>query len=51
MKAVIRPITEDELHAWVDGRLTRENAEAVEIYFAAHPELRDRWSQYAEQRE
>ena len=51
MKAVIRPITEDELHAWVDGWLTRENAEAVEIYFAAHPELRDRWSQYAEQRE
>jgi anti-sigma factor RsiW len=48
---VIRPVEEDDLQAWVDGRLTLEDAEAVETYFAAHPELRERWSQYAEQRE
>jgi anti-sigma factor RsiW len=48
---VARPIEEHDLQAWVDGRLTQEQAEAVEDYFAAHPELRERWSQYAEQRE
>ena len=51
MRAVIRPIEEEDLQAWVDGRLTPEDAEAVETYFAAHPEIRERWSQYAEQRE
>jgi anti-sigma factor RsiW len=51
VRAVIRPIAEDDLQAWVDGRLTPADAEAVEAYFAAHPELRERWSQYAEQRE
>ena len=51
MRAMIRSIEEDDLQPWVDGRLTPEDAEAVEIYFAAHPELRERWSQYAEQRE
>jgi anti-sigma factor RsiW len=48
---VARPIEEHDLQAWVDGRLTQEEAEAVEDYFAAHPELRGQWSQYAEQRE
>jgi anti-sigma factor RsiW len=51
VRAVIRPIEEDDLQAWVDGRLTPENTEAVETYFAAHPEVWERWSQYAEQRE
>ena len=51
MRAVIRPIEEDDLQAWVDGRLTPEDAETVETYFAAHPEVWERWSQYAEQRE
>ena len=51
MRAVIRPVEEDDLQAWVDGRLRPEDAEAVEAYFAAHPELRARWSQFAEQRE
>ena len=51
MRAVRRPVEEDDLQAWVDGRLRPEDAEAVETYFAAHPELRARWSQYAEQRE
>jgi anti-sigma factor RsiW len=51
VRAAARPIEDYELHAWVDGRLTSERAEAVEVYFAAHPELRERWSQYGEQRE
>jgi anti-sigma factor RsiW len=48
---VSRSIEEDDLQAWVDRRLTPADHEAVEAYFAAHPELRARWSQYAEQRE
>ena len=51
MRAVARTIEEDDLQAWVDGRLTQAEAEAVEDYFAAHPDLREQWSQYAEQRE
>ena len=51
MRAVSRPIEEDDLQAWVDGRLTPEDAEAVEAYFAARPEARERWLQYAEQRD
>jgi anti-sigma factor RsiW len=48
---VSRSIEENDLQAWVDGRLTPADHEAVEAYFAAHPESRARWSQYAEQRE
>jgi anti-sigma factor RsiW len=51
VRAVIQPVKEDDLQAWVDGRLTSEDSKAVEIYFVAHPELRKRWSQYAKQRE
>ena len=51
MRAVSRSIEEDDLQAWVDRRLTPKDNEAVEAYFAAHPESRARWSQYAEQRE
>ncbi|HWZ67975.1 MAG TPA: anti-sigma factor [Stellaceae bacterium] len=51
MRAVSRSIEEDDLQAWVDRRLTPKDNEAVEAYFAAHPESRARWSQYAVQRE
>jgi anti-sigma factor RsiW len=51
VRAASRSIEEDDLQAWVDGRLTPADNEAVEAYFAAHPESRARWSQYAEQRE
>jgi anti-sigma factor RsiW len=51
VRAVSRFIEEDDLQAWVDRRLTPKDNEAVEAYFAAHPELRARWSQYAAQRE
>jgi len=32
------PITEDELHAYVDGELPPERREAVEAWLAAHPD-------------
>ena len=51
MRAVIRPIEEDDLQAWVDGRLPPEKTEAVAAHFAAHPELRERFSQYARQKD
>ena len=51
MRAVSRSIEEDDLQAWVDGRLTPAENEAVEAYFAAHPELREQWSHYAKHRE
>ncbi len=44
-------IGEDELPARIDGRLPAERAEAVDRYLAAHPEARQRWSQYAAQRQ
>jgi anti-sigma factor RsiW len=43
-------VEESDLHAWVDGRLTPDREKAIETYFAAHPEVRERWWQYAEQR-
>jgi anti-sigma factor RsiW len=45
------PVEEDDLQARIDGRLSPERAEMVDTYLAAHPEERERWSQYAEQRE
>jgi anti-sigma factor RsiW len=51
VRAASRSIEEDDLQAWVDRRLNPADHEAVETYLAAHPELRARWSQYAEQRE
>jgi anti-sigma factor RsiW len=45
------PVGDDELMAYVDGRLSTDRAEAVGSYLAAHPEIRDRLSQYAEQRQ
>jgi len=44
------PIEEGDLQARIDGRLVPERTEAVEVYLAAHPEERERWAQYAEQR-
>jgi anti-sigma factor RsiW len=45
------PVTEEDLHARIDGQLAPERATAVEAYLAAHPKERDRWWQYAEQRQ
>ena len=32
------PITESDLHAWIDGQLPPERAREVEAYLASHPE-------------
>jgi anti-sigma factor RsiW len=45
------PVEKDDLHARIDGRLPVERAEAVDAHLAAHPEVRERWSQYAEHRQ
>src|ERR1700739_3270582 len=46
-----RPVEEDDLHARIDGQLSRERAEDVEAYLAAHPEEQARFSQYTRQRQ
>ena len=46
-----RPIGEDDLHARIDGQLTHDRAEDVDVYLAAHPEEQARFSQYAAQRQ
>ena len=51
MSATGGPFEEADLQAYIDGHLPRERAEAVEAYLAAHPEAREQWSQYAEQRQ
>ena len=51
MRVTGGPVEEDDLQARIDGRLPPERAEMVDTYLAAHPEERERWSQYAEQRE
>jgi hypothetical protein len=48
--ATDEPVEESDLHAWVDGRQTPGREKAIETYFAAHPEVRKRWWQYAEQK-
>jgi anti-sigma factor RsiW len=45
------PVGDDELMAYVDGRLSPDRAKAVASYLAAHPEIRERLSQYADQRQ
>ena len=45
-----RPITEDDLQAYVDRALEAGRAAAVENYLAAHPDVANRIRGYAEQR-
>lgn len=47
----IRPITEDELQAFVDQRLDEDRYTAVRAYLEAHPDVADRIARYGEQRE
>ena len=51
MSAVPGAVEEGDLHAHLDGRLPPERAAAVEAYLAAHPEVRVRLAQYAEQQQ
>lgn len=46
-----RPITEEELHAYVDGRLDAERRAAVDRYLREHPEAAQRVAAYSAQRE
>ena len=45
------PVTEDDLHAYVDGRLDPARAAAVETHLAAHPEDAERVAAYQWQNE
>ena len=46
-----RPITEDELHAWVDDRLNAARRQEVDRYLAAQPDLARRMAAYRAQRD
>lgn len=46
-----RPISEDDLHAFVDGALDAAREAEVRSYLAAHPDAAGRVSDYAAQRE
>lgn len=43
------PVTEAELHAWMDGELPATRVAAVEAHFTAHPEDRARFASYQAQ--
>ena len=45
------PITEDELHAYVDRRLDLARHADVESYLSAHPDVADRIGQYGRHRD
>lgn len=51
MSSVPDGVDEQELSAFVDGRLPAERAAAVESYLDAHPEESDRLRQYREQQQ
>lgn len=50
MTGIERPIVEDELQAYVDGRLSAERLAAVEAHLARHPEVRERVAHEQRQR-
>src|SRR6478609_3203207 len=50
MTAAERPISEDELHGYVDGRLEAARRQEVERYLDAQPELSRRVAAYRAQR-
>lgn len=45
-----RPITEDDLHAYVDGRLDAARSEEVSTYLGKHPDVANRFASYSVQR-
>jgi len=45
----MKPVTEDELHAYVDGTLLEGSRSGVEAWLASHPEDAERLRAYAEQ--
>jgi anti-sigma factor RsiW len=45
-----KPITEDDLHAYVDGRLDETRSGEVSAYLEKHPDLAGRFTSYSSQR-
>ncbi|MBB3035084.1 anti-sigma factor family protein [Alteriqipengyuania lutimaris] len=46
-----RPISEDDLHAFVDGALSDSRRAEVEAYLESNPEVAERYAQFGVQRE
>lgn len=46
-----RPISEDDLHAYVDGRLDDSRRAQISAYLQEHPEVADRFASYSTQRD
>jgi len=45
-----KPITEDDLHAFIDGRLDAARSEQVSAYLDTHPDVAKRFASYSVQR-
>lgn len=45
-----RPITEDDLHAYIDGRLEAARRDEISAYLEKHPDVANRFSSYSVQR-
>lgn len=45
-----RPITEDDLHAYIDGRLEAARSEEVSVYLDKHPDVAARFASFSVQR-
>lgn len=46
-----RPVTEDDLHAYIDGRLDESRCAEVSAYLEQHPEVAARFACYSSQRD
>ena len=45
-----KPISEDDLHAYVDGALDEARRAEIASYLEAHPEIASRFGSYADHR-
>lgn len=46
-----RPISEDDLHAYIDGRLDDARSAEISAYLEKHPEIASRFASYSSQRD
>lgn len=46
-----RPISEDDLHAYIDGRLDDARSAEISVYLEKHPEVAGRFASYSSQRD
>jgi len=49
MNQQLKPVSDDELHAYVDGELATERAAEIEAWLAAHPDAAERVQTYRQQ--